>query len=197
MNVIRLRDLLDEEVYGGSANGAWLMAQLVERTSTTSACNPVLLDFAGVEVVTTSFLRTSVMAFKSYSQEQGLALVVGNLKPQVEEELDYLLRQVGEAIASCRLSPKSNRTSKVQMLGIVEAKEADALKAVASHDESVSAKSVAVYHGDDVTGGKRFTRWNNSLAALVRKGLLLETTNGRTKLYRPILKGLEHGSWVS
>jgi hypothetical protein len=62
---------------------------------------------------------------------------------------------------------------RVTLEAVVDAKEADA--GTLQHR----------FRKSDEIG---ITGWNNRLAALVAKGLLIETQKGRGKLYRPVLE---------
>lgn len=187
---IRLRDLVDDEVFGGATYGEVLLAELISAgRDLPSDCRVLALDFSDVSVATSSFLRTSILAFRAFwqAEQRQSAIVVCNLCQSVEEELDFLLVQGSDAMVACRWV--RSRLGEPRVLGKLDQKERECLEALEASDEPMDARAVAMHYGEDVSGGKRFTRWNNLLASLSKKGVLVERTDGRKKLYTFAVRG--------
>jgi hypothetical protein len=185
-----IRDLADEGVLAGSSAGAQLLQTLVAKSAGTQA-RVVLLDFAGVQVATGSYLREAVLGFRDHCRRSvsGLVPVVANASAVVREELNDLLVRTRDALVICDLD-SSGQVTRAQVLGALEEKQSLALRLVIDRGET-DAPNLASSVSDDRIGS---TGWNNRLAALAARGILTETRRGRLKRYRPVVENLQHGS---
>src|SRR5947209_1314390 len=95
---VNMREVGDDDVLAGSADGAQAFAALVGRVAELGEARVVLLDYAEVTVATASFMREAVIGFRNYCRESrpNLYPVVANANLKVEEELDNLLQLKGD-----------------------------------------------------------------------------------------------------
>lgn len=189
---IEMKHFAEDKVLAGALPGQKVFAKLISSTIPPTAPEVYFLDFSGVDLATTSFLRESVLAYRSHARSHWgyVYPVVANLAPRVREELEHFLVDRGDALIVCDLDAK-DRVSKVYVIGRLDGKQDVTLRAVVKAGE-VDAPTLAERHK---TGGVVSpTAWNNRLAALVTKGLLMEVSTGRSKRYRPVLERLSYGT---
>lgn len=188
--ILPLRIYTASGVLAGSIDGQRVFGELVKDTVMPTSPEVCFLDFAGIDVATTSFLRDSVIAYRNHARSTWPFLypVCANLAPRVKEELSSFLRDRADAFVACVLED-AERVSGVELLGLIEGKQRDALIGLLDLGES-DAPGLREHAGEDVAA----TAWNNRLVALAEKGILMEVSTGRNKRYRPVLEGLQYGS---
>jgi hypothetical protein len=188
--MIRMDEFAQDGLLAGKAEGKTVFAHLVGRTSNPSQPEICFLDFAGVHVATTSFLRESVVAYRSYVRREypNLYPVAANVSARTRDDLELVLELRSDAFVTCTLGIDGT-VSDVEILGQLDGKQLIALDAVLEMGQT-DAPTLAG-RSDDQVGA---TAWNNRLVALADKGILIATNAGRTKLYRPVLEGLRHGT---
>ncbi len=184
---IPLYELCDRQaILSGVRAGRHAFAQMVAQAVPPASEETAFLDFSGIEVATGSFLRESVMAFRDYARSTlpNLYPVVANPSEAVTEELDFLLRHRKDALWSCRLNAKGEVTEGT-ILGELDTGHRIAFDLVASL-RTASAPDLAA-QGDASIGP---TAWNNRLAFLASRGLLMERRAGKSKMFTPVLETL-------
>ncbi len=177
-------------VLAGSIEGQKAFADLVQKTPAVTAPTVCFLDFRGVDVATTSFLRDSIVAYRNHARSTwpNVYPVAANLEPRAREDLEVILKARGDALVICRLDQDGN-VSGVELMGPIDGKQLVALQEVIRLGEA-DAPSLAAQSHEKVAP----TAWNNRLGALAAKGILVEVSSGRNKRYRPVLEGLQHGA---
>lgn len=168
-------------VLAGVARGRLMLADLIRWTAKHNPRGTFVLDFAGVEVGSTSFLRESVLAFRDYARayQPELYPVVANLEDAVREEFNLLLEQRREAMLGCRVNALGVITDP-EILGELEA----GLEATLD----VVRKSGAVTPAEILRGANmKGPALSNRLATLVRLGLLEAISEGKRRAYRFVL----------
>lgn len=190
VDIVQLAD--GEEIMAGAEDGRRLLGRLIESAPRPIRPELVFLDFKRVRVATGSFLRELVLAFRDYCRRNAtnLSPVLANANEQVLEELSDLLRVCGDALATCTLDI-DGRPSAARVLGHLEKMQRLALDAVIVAGVT-DAPSLSKTASEPSEPGS--TKWNNRLAALASKGLVVEMVEGRTKRYRPVLEGLTYGT---
>lgn len=184
---IQIKSLMgNQEVLGGTAEGRRLMGILLLEVHEPSEPSPLFLDFEGVEVATASFLREGPMAFRQHLRSAGSKLypVVANANDKVLDDLQLLLNDRGDAIFACTLS-RRDAIRNVRLVGRLDEKQATTLDLVGRLREVDTA--TLIKHADDKS--VKATAWNNRLAALVQKGLVMERARGRAKVFRLPVEG--------
>lgn len=177
-------------VLAGSIDGQKAFIDLVQKTSPVSKPEICFLDFAGVTVATTSFLRDSVVAYRNHARSSwpNVYPVAANLAPRVREELEGFLLSRSDAFVVCTIN-KHEQFKEPQLIGQIDGKQLVALQAVMKVGETDAPELAA--RGEESVAP---TAWNNRLGALVAKGILIEISSGRNKRYKPVLQGLTYGT---
>ena len=183
---ISMNQFSDNQTLAGALPGQRAFGILVKELPVVSTAEICFLDFSGVEIATSSFLRESICAFRHYIRAHMPLLypVASNMSSQTIEEFDSFLRLRNDAFLVCDLD-SGNRTTNPRLIGILDGKQRDAFDAVLLRKET-DAPTLSRESADVVST----TAWNNRLSALSTKGILIETTNGRGKCYRPVLEGI-------
>jgi len=189
---ISIQPFAQDRVLAGTLQGQEVFAKLVAATRPPSDPEVCFLDFSGVDVATTSFLRESVVAYRNHARSHwsNVYPVVANLAARVREELENFLIDRGDALVACDLD-SHGRPSNVNVVGRLDGKQHVTLRAVVEAGEVDAPTLAASQKAADAVSP---TAWNNRLAALVTKGLVMEVSSGRNKRYRPVLERLSYGT---
>lgn len=181
-----LLELMDgRSILTGGLAGRKLLSVLVERTAPQSVSCPAFLDFSGIEVATSSFLREAVIGFRDYTRQSlpSVHPAVCNLNGGVLEELEFFVRSRGDALWVCDLDGEEQVTN-ARILGELEAAQQIAFDALREAG-CASAPELAERFIDQGIGA---TAWNNRLSALASKGLLAEGRRGKAKTFSLLLE---------
>ncbi len=175
-----------QTILSGVHSGRKLFAELVARAAPPSQDEVVYLDCEGITVATGSFLRESVLAFRDYARSTlpHLYPVVANPSEAVVEELDFLLKHRKDALWICQRDG-SGQLDKATIIGELDASHRATFELVAAL-RSASASDLASRGGDSIGP----TAWNNRLAYLASRGLLIERRAGKSKTFTPVLETL-------
>jgi len=173
-------------VLSGFARGSLLLGKLIEAAQMKVEPTALYLDFHGVEVATSSYLRAGVLAFRDHCVKRRLNIfpVVANANPDVIEELRIVLEGGNDAVLVCNLD-KNGRASDKRIVGFLDEKQRRTLDLVAQEGE-VDAQTLEKKHKKTEPIGA--TGWNNRLASLAEKALLIESRRGRGKEYRFVME---------
>ena len=181
---IRMRDLVGNEVLAGALTGRKILGLLLERMGKLTA-NPemVMLDFKGVEIATASFLRESILEFRTIVRRRWINgyPVLANASDSVIEELLVLLVPQRDVFMLCALDEEGTPHS-ARLVGDLEPKQRITYELVQKLGDADAAELMRASDESDKPASR--TAWNNRLAALSRLGLLLELNQGRAKRYR-------------
>jgi hypothetical protein len=172
-----LRVYSADGLLAGSIEGKQVFADLLQKTVMPEKPEVCFLDFSGIAVATTSFLRDSVIAYRNHARSTWRTLypVCANLSSRVREELHSFLKDRSDAYVTCTLDSSGN-VGEVELLGQIDGKQGVALRAVLELGES-DAPGLREHVGEDVAA----TAWNNRLLALADKGILIEVSTGRNR----------------
>jgi hypothetical protein len=186
----RLLEDGDGTVLAGAINGRKALARLVEQTG-PQPDGPMLvfLDFDGVAVATASFLSQSVFPFRNTVRESpsNLYPVIANPSNLVIEELKILVDERKDVLMLCNLD-KDGNPHQARLLGKLDPKQRLTFDLVQQRGgETGAADLKKEHHGSESAPVQ--TAWNNRLAALANLGLLIESSQGRSKMYRPLFAG--------
>lgn len=146
----------------------------------------VLLNFAGVELATSSYLSEVLVPLRDHlrlRRQPGYA-VAANLADTVREEIEEMLRRSGDAFLTCG-TDSAGQITDIQLCGQLDDKLLETLKLVSLKRETTAAQLYEEFRATDAVGA---TAWNNRLASLAGKSLVVEILKGRTKKYRPVLE---------
>jgi hypothetical protein len=182
---VRLRDFTEIPVLSGSLNGRTMLGKLLELVASEPAApEPLFIDFAGIYVVTSSFLRESVIALRDILRGRHSMLypVLANANETVREELVEVLKSRGSAVMACALAA-DGAVTKAAPLGDLDPKQGVTYRVVQECGLTDAADLMRKYGAAE---GVKQTAWNNRLAALAALGLVVELSQGRAKRYRPL-----------
>jgi len=182
--IVSLFALMDNSaILAGVPRGEEAFTRLVRTVTAAKGPTRVFLSFSNVDVATASFLRESALNFRTFCRgiRKDLYPVVANANRDITDELAAFLDLKGDAIVSCGLNDDGS-TFDVRLLGRLEEKQKVALRAVIDAGEA-DARTLAKKYQDAEP-----TAWNNRLASLVAKGILVELRTGRAKSYKPVLE---------
>lgn len=175
-------------ILAGALNGKAAFSRLVAATA-AEPLQPeeVFLDFADVEVATASYLRESVLTFRDLVRGRRSTFypVIANANGDVRDELVELMRSRGDVLMACTLDP-GGAVVEAGLIGNLDPKQRMTFDLVREHGETDAGELMRVYGESE--GMKHTTAWNNRLAALAARGLLMEISQGRAKRYRPIFE---------
>jgi hypothetical protein len=146
----------------------------------------VLLDFNGVDLATSSYLSEVLVPLRDHLRLRRYAgyAVAANLSDKVREEIEEMLRRSGDAFLTCA-TDASGQITDVQLCGKLEDKLQETLRLVSRKRETTAAQLHEESSTIDTVGA---TAWNNRLASLAARSLVVEILQGRTKKYRPVLE---------
>lgn len=181
------------DVLSGEPKGRLFFARLVSSVEIATEPMPLFLNFENVDLVTSSFFRASILPFRDYAVGQlNLYPVLANVSDDTVDEIRVVVEPLRDAVILCKLSPRRDITE-ARLVGTLDDKQRLTLEAVLKEKE---ADAGLLKKRTDTARGQRTQQtekisingWNNRLATLVAKGLLIETKRGRGKLYRPVLE---------
>lgn len=186
--MIQVPKLADgREVLAGRALGRKALGQLISREVSTSVPTLQFLDFRSCALVTGSFLAEFLLGYsKSVRARSSNIYPVTVMIDDVSlQELELLANNTGEVFPICS-DVTSGRMKAFRYVGPLDSAHAETIERV-EHLGVASAK----YLAESSTANTRIgvTGWHNRLAALSRKGLLIEETSGRQKIYRSLAHG--------
>jgi hypothetical protein len=137
---------------------------------------PVLLDFAGIKVLTTSYFFTALWPFWTREDADGPSTfpLIANTSPDVAEELDFVMKH--RRMAAWRGRWDGKLFVPEGHLGVVD----DALALVVRRARGSKTVTAVELAKDDKTNP---TAWSNRLAAFHKQRLLRRRQSGRTQPY--------------
>ena len=186
---IDLQELCGNSVLAGALGGRTALNRLLaESTAEPAGPEPVFLDFLGIEVATASFLRESVLAFRDIirGRHSQFYPVVANANEVVRDELMEILRPRGDVLMTCILA-EDGSVRDAAPLGELDPKQRLTFDLVRKHGETDAGALMRDYGESEKL--KHTTAWNNRLASLAARGLVVEQRYGRAKRYRPLFAG--------
>lgn len=177
------------EVLSGQPRGQMFLGKLITAVAAQESVTPVFLNFKGVNVATGSFLRSAILAFRDHCVRAKLNLypVLANISEDIVGDLKLVLEPRGDAFMVCELDGRGI-VSSVRLVGSLDDTQWQTLAAVRREGEADAITLKTVHDEEKGTEGIGVTAWNNRLASLAEKGLVVEIKRGRTKLYRPVLE---------
>jgi hypothetical protein len=175
-----------EPVLAGRLSGQRTFVAALEQLPELVEPALVVLDFNGVALATSSYLSAVLIPLRDHlrlRRQPGYAIAV-NLSEKVREEVDEMLRRSGEVFLTCAMDA-GGQISCVELCGKLDEKLEETLKLVTRKRETTAAQLHEESRVLDPVGA---TAWNNRLASLAAKSLVVEILQGRTKRYRPVLE---------
>jgi len=177
-------------ILSGAPSGRQLYSKLVAALPAEPASpEPLLLDFRQVEVATASFLRESVLAFRTFvrGRKSNFYPIIANASADVVDEIFELVQPRGEVIMTCSTDDDGS-ILRCRPVGKLDPMQQLTFDLVNVHGETTATKLMETEHSE-----VKATAWNNRLASLSNLGLICEQSRGRTKTYKPIFAGGSDG----
>lgn len=169
----------------GTAMGRQMLAQLIAETRPITVPTIAYLDFGGIDIATGSFLREAVLGFRDFGRNAigTLYPVLANANAAIEEELSIYLKDRNDAIWACSLK-EDGTASDAHILGDLDLVQISTLQLISQH-KPISAPELSKMRPNEGIGT---TAWNNRLATLAAKGILMEVKQGKSKLFTPVME---------
>jgi hypothetical protein len=184
-----IQDIVQGAIASGAQQGRLVLSRLIAQTEPRGVPTVAYLDFDGIEVATSSFLRESVVGFKEYCRKQQPSIypVVANAGDAVREELQFFLKSQGDAMWACALT-SDGAWSQAGVLGraSLDPGQLEAFDAVCARKGKTATELKNQADGPDSNIG--VTGWNNRLAALSMRGLVIEHKVGKAKSFTAVLE---------
>ena len=177
-------------ILSGAPSGRQLYAKLVEALPPEpTSPRPLFLDFQYVEVATASFLRESILAFRTFvrGRKSNFYPALANATASVIDEFVELVQPRGDVVMTCTIDDDGN-VLRARHVGQLDPIQQITFNLVLERGETTAAKLMEMdnYH-------VKATAWNNRLASLSNLGLICEVSHGRTKTYKPLFGGAIDG----
>lgn len=173
-----------DPVLAGSPAGRRMRKALLKMASATTQRDLFLLNFSGIDVATSSYLREAVVEFRKSARQEFPELypVLTKLSAEVEEELVTLLNQMGEAFWLFEVDGRGT-VRKRRLIGRLDPKIKEALDLI---ETGRGFDALALWKSTNSTESVGVTAWNNRLASLSKQGLVFEFRSGKQKFFRPL-----------
>lgn len=179
--------LSDKTIFTGVSGGKVILAKVSVLLGTHSVGAPIVLDFAGVDVIGGSSLRQLFQGISEIPACDRSALVLVNLSEDALAESDLVAEAMRIPYIAAKLAGETFVEASVR--GMLDDKAAQALKLVIDAREA-DAQTISEKSGERTV----VTVWNNRLVSLYGMGLLQERKVGRRKFYSPIIEGMTYGN---
>ncbi|MEX2630741.1 MAG: hypothetical protein WD341_12450 [Tistlia sp.] len=170
----------NRRILAGSSQGRKVLAALVESSPAGNEPEVVFIDFAGVDYVTSSFIRESLASYRDFARANlgNVYPILANANEEVAEEIEFFARERGDVFWMCSLDSEGNATGG-RLIGTLDPAQRSTFEIVARMG-AASAPELASLFRDLGVGA---TAWNNRLSALCSKGILKERRKGKTKFF--------------
>lgn len=181
-------EMMGDDVCAGAGPGRHLLSKLMAACAgSPAAAEPVFLDFRSVDLATASFLRESVLGFRTLlrGQKTNYYPLVANANTLISEEIQILLDPGRDALLACDLGNDGCATN-IHLLGRLEDKQQRVFDIILQKGETDAGELQQQFGASE---GVQQTAWNNRLAALAGLGLVVEISRGRAKRYRALFMG--------
>jgi hypothetical protein len=173
VRVVNLRAVTGDPSLAGREKGE---AHFPMLASYLEPPGPVVLDFSGVQVVTTSYFFAALWPFWTREDADGPSTfpLIANANPDVTEELDFVMKH--RRIAAWRGRWNGDTFAPDGHLGVVD----DSLSLVIRRAREAGSVTAAELSKVDNTNA---TAWSNRLASFNKQRLLRRRQLGRTQPY--------------
>lgn len=188
--ILDVADLAGGTVLSGAPSGRQLYARLVAALPDEPAApQPLFLDFRKVEVATASFLRESVLAFRTFvrGRRSNFYPAVANAPADVIDELIELVQPRGDVLMTCTLAG-DGELLRCGHVGKLDPMQQLTFDLVTRLGQTTVNKLMEVEQSQ-----VKATAWNNRLSSLASLGIICEQLHGRTKTYSSLFVGESNG----
>lgn len=171
----------DQENLAGASLGQECFGRLHAAIRETSAPTTLFLDFEGISIATGSFLREGPLNYHRYARREipNVYPVIANASSVVCDDLRLMLEARNDAMITCELTADGT-VSNIQLIGHLDEKQRHTYELVRDYGQVTVAELVKRANVIDRVVP---TAWNNRLAALVTRGVIMESHQGRGKIF--------------
>ena len=189
--IVDIHALYGGKTLAGTGAGKSFFAKLLEATGELNQGTIVGFDLRKTDLVTASFFRVSFKAFRDHARSStGVYPVHICTNGPTLEEVKAYADDVRDAFIFGDLDDKHELRTPF-IVGPLEEKQARTLMYLEDMGEA-DAATMYTRH-PEVPPLTSSAAWSNRLASLANKGLVVERSEGRSKIYRPIAKGIRYG----
>ena len=190
MVIFNIKTLANTNILAGAGKGRQVLGLLLTEIKEPAMPEAVYLDFFEVEVATGSFLRESILGFRDAvrSRRSNIYPVIANPQDDVKDEFEEILRSRGDVMMMCSIST-DGEVLDVRLIGSdLDPKQRITFDLVSQYAETDASelRRISQQFSDLNEEKVGQTAWNNRLASLSSKGLVMEFTQGRSKRYKPL-----------
>jgi len=188
--ILDIVNLASGTILSGAPSGRLLYAKLVAALPDEPAApEPLFLDFGKVEVATASFLRESVLAFRTFvrGRRSNFYPAIANAPADVIDELVELVQPRGDVLVICKL------TDDGLLLRSGHVGKLDPMQQLTFDLVTRLGRTTATKLMEIAQSPVKPTAWNNRLASLSNLGVICEQSHGRTKTYSSLFAGGRNG----
>lgn len=184
---IKISEMVKTDVLTGKIPGKILYGQLVSMVHRKPEPEILFLDFSDIQLATSSYLRESSLNLKKYCLNLDLNLytVLANATDATLVELEDLLDYEKETFYHCKIDSLGS-INYANLLGLhnLEEKQKITFRAILDVKKADANFLYTTLNVDDIS----INGWNNRLANLASKGILMELRKNRSKFYQPVLE---------
>lgn len=189
--ILEVAEFAGAAILSGAPSGRQLYARLVEAMPTEPETpEPLFLNFDRIQVATASYLRESVLAFRTFvrARKSNFYPAVANANADVIDELIELVHPRGDVLMACIVG-EDGKVLRCRHIGRLDPMQQLTFDLVNREGETTANKLMEIENSH-----VKATAWNNRLASLSSLGLICEQSHGRTKSYKPMFAGGRDGS---
>lgn len=183
--MIEMWEFSNQGVLSGAIEGRNAFLSILGQCSTPpTSPRPLVLNFSRIDLATASFLRECVFGLKDHMRARRSTWypVLANVKSGVEDELSILTQASRDALILCTCD-SDGVISNPRLFGDLDPKHQRTFEMVAERGEADAGSLADAYGRTEQL--QNTTAWNNRLRTLADRGVLMELTKGRAKIYRP------------
>ncbi|TFZ08936.1 hypothetical protein [Ramlibacter humi] len=185
---LHLKSVLGAAELLGIAAGRAALERLGKAAPTRVDAPALLLDMSGMELVTASAARESLLKLSEVISQAGALPVFVNVNAATLDELRFAAEALKQPVVVASTDEQGSLTGAF-VIGTLEPTQRETLEVVSQLEEA-DAKT-ASQAAESAAG---VTAWNNRLSNLASLRLLQERKVGKTKLYSLTVKGLAYGN---
>ncbi|KPF67416.1 hypothetical protein IP69_13790 [Bosea sp. AAP35] len=150
---------------------------------------PLFVNFVGIEVATASYLRESILAFRTFvrGRKSNFYPAIANANSDVLDEFVELVHLRGDVLMACVVD-EGGTVLRCRHIGKLDPMQQLTFDLVNREGETTASKLMEIEDGP-----VKATAWNNRLASLSNLGLICEQSHGRTKNYKALFAGGRNG----
>jgi hypothetical protein len=176
-------------VLAGRGPARKVLGKLIAEAVNPAAPEIWMLDYLSADLVTGSFFSETFLAFTRHARTSlpNIYPIAGITEERSIHELEFLAESSGEVIPICS-GMERGKLKAFRLIGSLDAHQEETLAIVTRLGQGTAKELFESATKTSAAIG--ITAWHNRLATLVRRGLLIEQSEGRQKTFRTLSKGV-------